>query len=376
LHSTPNSMSEFSVFRHTFPTDTFHLLGILKEKRGVYMFVMRQTRYAKWAFAFLLLVLTSNLLVYRSPFSSTVIPEDSFWLVAGSLVDFSIVIPLLLLLSFRLTFKHLLAVMATGVIAVRFIIPALYFEPFAPLFYVGIAFELFILAAELALLGLLLIHIPKIRRSMSQQAGSPLFTLFPAVHENVKPNPLIHIVLSEALAFYYAFFTWKKRPPEDPASITLHKNTSSIAFTIMLIHAIVIETLGIHWWLHDKSAVLSIVLLILNVYSVIYFIGDIQATRLNPLTIKDGNLNVSLGLNKRISAPLESIAAVRWGVKPEADALEFVAKDFEEPEPQVVIDFNVPQQAVLFFGKTRPISQIALKVDDPEKLKSLLNSVK
>ncbi|MBW6062351.1 beta-carotene 15,15'-monooxygenase [Planococcus sp. CP5-4] len=338
--------------------------------------MMRQTRYARWTFAFLFLVLISNFLVYRSPFSSSVIPEDSFWLVVGSLVDFAIVIPLLWLLSFRINAKQLLAVIATGLIAARFIIPALYFEPFAPLFYMGLIIEISVLAAELALLVILLIHIPKIRRSMSKQSGSPLFSLFPAVHENIKPNPLVHIVLSEALAFYYAFFTWKKRPPEDPTSITLHKNTSSIAFNIMLIHAIVIETLGIHWWLHDKSAVLSIVLLILNVYSVIYFIGDIQATRLNPLTIKGGNLNVSLGLNKRISAPIESIAAVRWGAKPEADALEFVAKDFEEPEPQVVIDFNVPQQAVLFFGKTRPISQIALKVDDPEKLKSLLNSVK
>ncbi|WP_404466749.1 beta-carotene 15,15'-monooxygenase [Planococcus rifietoensis] len=340
------------------------------------MFVMRQTHYAKWAFAFLLLVLISNLLVYRSPISSTVIPEDSFWLVAGSLVDFGLVVPLLVLLSFRINAKQLLAVIAAGLIAARFIIPALYFEPFAPIFYIGLAIEMLVLAAELALLGLLLIHISKIRRSMLKQSGSPLFALFPAVHENVKPNPLIHIVLSEALAFYYAFCTWKKQPPEDPASITLHKNTSSIAFNIMLIHAIVIETIGIHWWLHDKSALLSIVLLILNVYSVIYFIGDIQATRLNPLTIKDGNFHVSLGLNKRISAPLESIRAVRWGAKPEANALAFVAKDFEEPEPQVVIDFNMPQQAVLFFGKTQPVSQIALKVDDPEKLRRLLDGAK
>ncbi|MDE4085691.1 beta-carotene 15,15'-monooxygenase [Planococcus maritimus] len=340
------------------------------------MFVMRQANYAKWAFAFLLLVLISNFMVYRSPFSAAVIPEDTFWLVAGSLVDFGIVVPLLVLLSFRINVKQLLAVIAAGLIAARFIIPALYFEPFAPLFYIGLAIEMLVLAAELALLGLLLIYIPKIRRSMSKQSGSPLFTLFPAVHENIKPNPLIHIVLSEALAFYYAFFTWKKQPPEDPSAITLHKNTSSIAFNIMLIHAIVIETIGIHWWLHDKSALLSIVLLVLNVYSVIYFIGDIQATRLNPLTIKDGNLNVSLGLNKRISVPLESIRAVHWGAKPDADALAFVAKDFEEPEPQVVIDFHTPQQAVLFFGKTRQVTQIALKVDDPEKLKALLNSVK
>lgn len=340
------------------------------------MFVMRQTHYAKWAFVFLLLVLTSNFLVYRSPLSHIVVPEDAFWLVAGSLVDFGIVVPLLVLLSFHINAKQLLAVVAAGLIAARFIIPALYFKPFAQLFYIGLVIEMIVLAAELALLGLFIIHIPKIRRSMSKQSGSSLFTLFPAVHENIKPNPLVHIVLSETLAFYYAFFTWKKQSPEDPESITLHKNTSSIAFNIMLIHAIVIETIGIHWWLHDKSALLSTVLLVLNIYSVIYFIGDIQATRLNPLTINNGNLHVSLGLNRRISVPLHSIGAVRWGAKPEADALAFVAKDFEEPEPQVVIDFNTPQEAMLFFGKTQSVSQIALKVDDPEKLERLLDGTK
>lgn len=349
--------------------------GILKEKWGVCMFVMRQTNYAKWAFALLLLVLLSNFLVYRSPFSASIVPDDTFWLVTGSLVDFAVVAPLLLLASFRLNAKQLIGFIAAGLITARLIIPALYFEPFALLFYFGLAIEVLVLAAELALLGLLLIHIPGIRRAMAERAGSPLFTLFPAVHGKIKPNPLINILLSEALAFYYAFFTWKRRPVEDATSITLHKNTSSIAFTVMLIHAIIIETIGIHWWLHDKSALLSIVLLVLNIYSVIYFIGDIQATRLNPLTVTNGNLNVSLGLNKRISVPLDSIGAVRWGAEPEADALEFVAKDFEEPDPEVVIDFKIPQQAVLFFGKTRPVSQIALKVDNPEKLKQLLSSI-
>ncbi|MEZ0481951.1 beta-carotene 15,15'-monooxygenase [Planococcus sp. SSTMD024] len=340
------------------------------------MFVMRQANYAKWAFALLLLVLLSNFMVYRSPFSAAVIPDDTFWLVAGSLFDFAIVVPLLLLASFRLNAKQLIGFIAAGLITARLIIPALYFEPFALLFYFGVAIEVLVLVAELALLALLLIHIPGIRRSMAEQAGSPLFTLFPAVHRKIKPNPFINVLLSEALAFYYAFFTWKKQPIDDPAAITLHKNTSSIAFNIMLIHAIVIETIGIHWWFHDKSAVLSLVLLALNVYSVIYFIGDIQATRLNPLTVKNENLHVSLGLNKRISVPIDSIKAVRWGATPEADALAFVAKDFEEPHPEVVIDFKSPQQAVLFFGKTRAVSQIALKVDEPEKLKQLLSSIK
>ncbi len=338
------------------------------------MFVIRQTNYAKWALFMLLLVLGSNLMLYRSPLSHTFIPDETFWMVAGSLVDFAVVAPLLLLASFRLTAKQLIACIAGGFLAAKFVIPALYFEPFTAFFYIGIGLEVLVLFAEIALLFLLTVHIPAIRRSMKRQSGSPLFTLMPAVQEKIKPNPLIAVILSEALAFYYAFFTWRKTPEESPSAISLHKNTSAIAFYIMLIHAIVIETIGIHWWLHEKSAVLSIVLLILNIYSVIYFLGEIQAIRLNPLTIKDGILNVSLGLSKRISVPLHAIQSIRWGAEVADDAIEFVAKDFEEPVPQVLIDFKTPQQATLFYGRTKSVSQIALKVDDPNRLRALLES--
>lgn len=336
------------------------------------MLVMRQTNYAKWALALLILVLISNFLLYRSPLSTMVIPEETFLMVSGSLLDLALVAPLLVLAAFRLTIKQFIAFVAGGFIFARLLIPKYYFEPFEVFFYVGLGLEALILFAELALIGLLVWHIPKIRQSMKQQAGSPLFTLMPAVYERIKPNPLITVIISEALAFYYAFFAWKKKPEEGATTISLHKNTSVIAFNIMLIHAIVIETIGIHWWLHEKSPVLSIILLVLNIYSVIYFIGEIQAIRLNPLSIKEGRFNISLGLGKRMSVPLESIQAVRWGAKADKDMLAFVAQDLEEPEPQVIIDFKTPQQSILFFGRSKYVPQIALKVDNPEKLKNLL----
>lgn len=336
------------------------------------MFAMRQTHFAKWAIGLLLLVLTSNFLLYRSPLSTIVIPEDTFWVVAGSLVDFAFVAPLLMLAAFRLSFKHFLAFIAGGFVLARIVIPSLYFEPFTVLFYIGIGLEALVLFAEIAFLALLLYHVPAIVRSIKSRSESPLFTLLPAAYERIKPNPLVTVILSESLIFYYAFCSWKKEPEENAYTVSLHKNTSAIAFYLMMIHAILIETIGIHWWLHEKSMVLSIVLLILNIYSVVYFIGEIQAIRLNPLQIKDGKLYVSLGLSKRMIVPLAAISHIRWGASADKEALTFLAQDFTEPEPQVVIDFNEPQPATLFFGRTKNVSQIALTVDDPAKLKRLL----
>lgn len=336
------------------------------------MFVMRQTNYAKWALALLLLVLTSNFLLYRSPLSSLVIPEDTFWVVTGSLVDFAFVAPLLMLAAFRLSIKHFLTLVAAGFVLARFVIPSLYFEPFTPLFYIGIGLEALVLLAEIAFLVLLLYHAPAIVRTIKSQPESPLFALLPTAYARMKPNLLVTVILSESLIFYYAFCSWKKKPAEGPNLISLHKNSSAIAFYIMLIHAIVIETIGIHWWLHDKSPLLSIVLLILNVYSVVYFLGELQAMRLNPLKVNNGNLYVSLGLSKRMEVPLEAIKAIQWGGAADKETLTFIAQDFVEPEPQVILEFKEPQEAVLFFGRTKQVSRIALTVDDPAKLKALL----
>ena len=47
------------------------------------------------------------------------------------------------------------------------------------------------------------------------------------------------------LMFYYACATWKKKRVETVYTITLHQKSSYTAFEVMLIHAIVIETIGI-----------------------------------------------------------------------------------------------------------------------------------
>ena len=115
------------------------------------------------------------------------------------------------------------------------------------------------------------------------------------VEKQIGRHPLIKIISAETVMFYYAFASWKKRPIEAENRFSLHTKKSFIAFYIMMIHAIVIETIGIHWWLHDKSLILSIVLLILNIYSVIFFIGDIQAVRFNPLVVDEKQIRVRLG---------------------------------------------------------------------------------
>lgn len=345
------------------------------------MFALKRN-YKPLLLSLLILVITSNVLLYRSPLSSMILTPDNSTVVIGSLIDFSIIVPFLILALTRnkgFTLKRFVTWMVVGIIAARFIIPMEFFKPFAFIPYVAIAAEGLIILTEIGLVFLLVRRLPAIIEATRQHELSPLFAFPKIVEEKVSAHPILRIFAAEGLMFYYAFGSWRKTPPTGDGVITLHKNTSMIAFYIMLIHAIVIETIGFHWWLHEKSFVLSLVLLILNVYSIIYILGDIQAVRLNPLFIRGRKLHVSLGLGKRMVVPFEAIGSMDWGKDAEAvnlkdkNLIHFMAQDFETPKPDCVLHLKEPIEVTLFMGVRKPYDKVALKVDEPHQLKTMLS---
>lgn len=332
--------------------------------------VYRQTRYVQCAFVFLLFVLITNVLLYQPPVQHTLSIEIKSEVVVGSLIDLVIIAPLLSYFVFKLSIKQTIGLMAAGLILARFLIPAEFFAPYKGILYAGIAAEGLLVAAELVLVFCVLRKIPHIRREMNNH--SALYSLLPAVEKTATKNKLVLLLVSEFLLFYYAFCTWRKKTPAHKGSVTIHKKTSAIAMNIMMIHAVVIETIGIHWWLHEKSMVLSIILLVLNIYSIIFFLAEIQVIRLHPVEVKEGQLYAAQGLTRRIIVPLSMIKEVKWGAEPDKQALEFMLREFEPVEAQVVIILHEPIEATMFMGRKKRVSELAFRVDEPEKLKYLL----
>lgn len=321
---------------------------------------------------FLMLVLAANVLLYQPGIQSLLSIELESSVMAGSLIDLTIVAPIIARFAFRFSWKTTAALMTIGLVTARFLVPAESFEPYNELLYAGIAAEGVIVAFELGLLFILLKSIPVIVKEMN---GEPaLYAMLPAVEQKVGRHPLISILLSEWLMIYYAFFTWRKKAPDHAGTVTLHTKMSVVAMNIMLIHAIVIETIGIHWWLHEKSMILSFVLLVLNVYSVIFILAEIQAARLVPLEVKEGKLYVVQGLTKRVIVPIETIKELKWEAALRMEALQFLLKDFESADAQVVITLKKPVQAMMFMGRKKAVMELAIRVDEPEKLKKLLGA--
>lgn len=334
------------------------------------MVFVQKSKQHVWLF-FLLLVLGSNLVLYRTDFGVNILEQSDYsGVVLGSLIDLVIVAPILCLVwKKQRSIKRLILLMASGLILARFLIPINYLKPFVAVTWLGFAIEIAFLLLELLLIVTLFRYLPKIIASIKQNSLPILFAFPKAVDHHVNQHPIIQIICSEMLMFYYAFASWRNKPKYCTNTLTIHKNSSYIAFQIMLIHAIVIETLGIHWWLHDKSMVLSILLLVLNIYSVIFILADIQAIRLTPLYIDENQFYISLGLMKRMEIRWDEIEEIitdpkELQQKMTKDTIDFIPRDFMEVYPDVILKLKKPKEAVLIMGMKKTYGRVAIKVDD------------
>lgn len=320
-------------------------------------------------------VLCSNYMLYHTNIGNLLLPTETNAVVLGSLLDLVILFPLFFMMySKKFSIKTSIILSSAGCILARLLIPKHLLEPFSAFTWAGITVEVALIIFELILIVTFVRYMPKIVRRVKMSALPVVFSFPNIISDYVKNNPIIHMVCSEAMMFYYAFFSWKKTPP---AGITLYKNSSYIAFQIMMIHAIVIETLGFHWWLHDKSMVISIILLVFNIYSVIFFLADIQAIRLNPIYINKESMYLSLGLLKRTEIQFKNIQCMIddssiLESKLSKDTIDFIVRDFEKVYPDMIIKMKTPLKVTLFMGIQKEYSHIAIRSDNPIQLKEII----
>ncbi|MFJ7917787.1 MULTISPECIES: beta-carotene 15,15'-monooxygenase [unclassified Lysinibacillus] len=325
--------------------------------------------------AFLLLVLASNYTLYNTGLGVSILPTETNGVVIGSLIDFVLVIPVLFLLyKGKFSIKQAVILAAAGCIAARFIIPIEHLQPFVAVTWTGFAIEGTLILLEILLVATLVRYMPRILVDVRSTTIPDLFSFPKAVEQHAPKHPIIQMFCADFVVFYYAFASWKRK--ERPG-LTLHKNSSYIAFIIMLIHGTVIETIGIHWWLHEKSIVLSILLLILNVYTVLFFIADMQAIRLNPVHVTSEKLYLSLGLMKRAEIRFEQIEELiedkeQLERKLSKDTIDFIARDFEAAYPQFILKMKEPVEVTFMFGLKKRYNNVAIKADQAQEFRKIL----
>ncbi|MGE7921475.1 beta-carotene 15,15'-monooxygenase [Viridibacillus sp. NPDC093762] len=320
----------------------------------------------------LVLIFSSNFMLYQTSIGSKILPEETQSIVLGSMLDLIILLPLFIMLYHnKFTVKSAIILSALGCILIRFLIPSSLLEPYETITWIGIVVEGCIILLELFLIITFIRYMPKILNEVKRSNLPVVFSFSQAVEHYVRNNPIIQMICSELLMLYYAFSSWKNTAP---IGITMYKKSSFIAFQIMMIHAIIVETLGVHYWLHEKAPILSIILLVLNIYSVIFFLADLQALRLNPIHFTNESFYLSLGLMKRAKIDYSNVECMIEDStilerKLSKDTIDFVIRDFEKVYPDLILKMKTPQKVTLFMGIEKEYNYVAIKTDAPIELK-------
>ncbi|RIW35065.1 hypothetical protein D3H55_08430 [Bacillus salacetis] len=326
------------------------------------------------------IVVISNISVY----TLDDIPEK---MAIGSIVDLMIVIPLMayfFIIRGNHSSKALSLVIAAGYGTAWLIIPNEHLTSVPFFKYILIAAEGAFILFEVYIALHLIKAVPKVLghlKKLNSDGGGDLFPhrLEAAIQQHMSAPLFVRIYLTEISLFYYSLFSWKKNTVSTSNTFTIHQRGSSIALYVMLIHAVVIESIGLHYFLHQWNPIISWFLLFLNIYTVLFFLAQIQGIRLNPVRITGKELVIRIGFASRITIPLTNIAYItpyegpgKLSKDQEKRTFLAVAPDFVPEKAQLAIKLKAPQTAHYVYGLTKNVHQVHIRLDDPAAFRTSL----
>ncbi|MCA1034808.1 hypothetical protein LCL90_09255 [Bacillus infantis] len=341
-------------------------------------------RYDKATFAVLAgMVIAANCLLYRTSYLAPV-PKGVYW---GTLADLYIVLPALvyfLLLRRKHSILYLSPVLFAAYVLSQVIIPDGHLQSANMLQFMLILGEIFIFSAAILGNKQKIWQFYKELNRRNTHDSFLKYNLDKAAGKYFSDSAALRLLMSEIALFHYSLFSWKRKPLTDTGTVfTYHKKKSSTAVYIMLIHATVLESVGLHFFLHQWNAVISYILLIVNVYAVLYFIGELHAMRLTPYLLTQEVLLLQTGLSKSMEVKLSNIESISFYEGPEKFTKKELqtlydarAIDFMQEKPQIEIRLKEPGKVLMPFGIVQQADRIVLDADEPqafaEELKSRL----
>ncbi|OPA08677.1 MULTISPECIES: hypothetical protein [Bacillus cereus group] len=322
------------------------------------------------------LIMLSNYLLYALP----IVPAAPKEVVLGSLLYCMFVIPIItyfFIIRKRYSLTYIVPVVIAGYIFARFIIPSDYLQDFSYVSYIIIAGEIAFVCLELFLLYKIVKKLPTIIKKYKEyksEYSSFSYAIDAAFDATMKRNKLIDIIVTECKLIYYAFLSWREKVPEGEYVYSYHKKTGAIGVYIMIIHATLIESIGFHYLLHQWNPVIAWILLILNVYAMIYFIAEIQAMRKSPLNVTEEQVIIQIGLGKKIVIPFTQIDNIAFykgdellTAKEGKQVLDATVMEFIKEPATFEITLKEPVKAQLLYGFSKTVSRVHLNVDEERK---------
>jgi hypothetical protein len=173
---------------------------------------------------------------------------------------------------------------------------------------------------------------------------------------------------TEAVLMGAAVLGWVRRfrPRPGEQAYSCHRETGWGAILLALVLLILPESLISHVLLRQWSPVAAVVWTSLELYGVVWLLGDYQMLRLQPLVLDRQVLHVRTGLRWSVDLPLATIAeatAAPPATRPEERGLSLAFRG----EPNVTMRLHEPVAVHGLFGRRPLASRLELRVDEPER---------
>ncbi|WP_226536495.1 hypothetical protein [Fictibacillus halophilus] len=336
----------------------------------------------KWVpfLALCLLVIGSNMILYMTPFFQ---PVPSL-VVAGSMFDFLLVIPLLayyFIIRKRFSWKLtiLTAIASYGLATV--IIPDSLLENVSMIPKALLLLEAGFVFIELYLLIMVIRKFPKVKASYRKLPNKLpfLIKIKQAFNVHFPSSRMLDAVVSEISMLYYALFSWRKPALTAGEVFTFHKKTSFVALNLMLIHALIIESVGLHYFFSKIDHTLSLILLFINAYSVLFLFGQMQAVKKTPLITTEDSIIINIGFLRGMSLPYTAIKEMKKYEGPDTIpasekkyTFEALVSDFIPEKPSIELLLRESVKAELIYGFKKNVTRVVIKVDEPLPLMNII----
>lgn len=171
-------------------------------------------------------------------------------------------------------------------------------------------------------------------------------------------------VASEVSILWYALFCWRKKAPEE--GFTIHQRNGWGTIAACIVAMIGFESIGMHLLVQQWSVKAAWIVTALDIYGVLWIVGDYHALRLRPTYAADGILHLRYGLRWNAEIPLAEIESID-DVSSEADwKRKNVLKMAMLDEPKYLVKLRRPVTVNGLAGIRRTIDAIAVLPDDIE----------
>ncbi|GAA4378175.1 hypothetical protein [Hymenobacter koreensis] len=174
-------------------------------------------------------------------------------------------------------------------------------------------------------------------------------------------------LVSEVVMFRYALLGWWARPEVGAGqrAFSNHRDSGFLALVITCCALSVIETAAMHMLVSRWNATAAVVVLVLDVYTLVFLLAHLRAVMLRPATLENGQLLVRIGFAWRFAVPVQAVVhADELRDTPEPDKLTLNLAKLLFTAPNVRLTFAESVTITGLYGIRRQTKQVALYVDD------------